>query len=514
MSKDRIIELLQDMVEHLKKELADQKKENAGQKEQIAQLLAKVDELLSRIASLEAALVQKSEETEKEKKARKGLSRLLRNESEQQKPANAEPRPRAKTNNGAKRKDDYDLEVEEVEVNPTDPGFDIGKARLYQTHDVVRYVMIPMKFKKIIYHCHIYSQDGIIMEGKAPVAPLQNSLFDGSFIAGMAQLRYIYSMPVERIIHLFQENGFDIQKPTAHGLLRKTASLFDNLYRAMRMAVLSDPYIGIDETYKNVLVPEKNSRGKGIRKGYVWNATAHHLRLTYFFYQDGARSEEVAYSFLDDYGGAFQSDALKAYRKLEETHKRLSCFQHNKRKFIDCGEDPDARKIIGYINELYRKDHLHRIGVDGWTVEDHMKWRQEYAPAILSRLKNKLNQIAKSKTLLPKSDLAAAVSYMLTEWNALVNIFSAGDYELDNNLIERQNRYISLSRRNSLFFGSHAGAQRSVIFYSLACSCRLNGINFFEYISDVINKAAGLPPNAKPEIYRNLLPDLWNKSAF
>lgn len=514
MSKDRIIELLQDMVEHLKKELADQKKENAEQKEQNAQLLAKVDELLSRIASLEEALVQKSEEAEKEKKAKKGLTKLLKNESEQQKPANTEPRPRTKTNNGAKRKDDYDLEVEEVEVNPTDPDFDISKARLYQTHDVVRYVMIPMKFKKIIYHCHIYSQDGIIMEGKAPMAPLQNSLFDGSFIAGMAQLRYIYSMPVERIIRLFQENGFDLQKPTAHGLLRKTASLFGNLYKAMRMAVLSDPYIGIDETYKNVLVPEKNSKGKGIRKGYVWNATAHHLKLTYFFYQDGARSEEVAYSFLDNYGGAFQSDALKAYRKLEETHKRLSCFQHNKRKFIDCGDDPDARAIVGYINELYQKDHLHRIGVDGWTVEDHLKWRQEYAPAILSKLKNKLNQIAKSKTLLPQSDLATAVSYMQTEWNALVNIFSAGDYELDNNLIERQNRYISLSRRNSLFFGSHAGAERCVIFYSLACSCRLNGINFFDYISDVINKAASLPPNAKPEIYRNWLPDMWNKTAF
>lgn len=508
MSKDRIIELLQDMVEHLKKE-------NAEQKEQNAQLLAKVDELLARIDSLEEALLKKSEEAEKEKKAKKGLSKLLKNESEQLKPATADsPKPKANTNHGAKRKDDYELEVEEVEVNPTDPDFDISKARLYQTHDVVRYVMIPMKFKKVIYHCRIYSQDGIIMEGKAPMAPLQNSHFDGSFIAGIAQLRYIYSMPVERIIHLFQENGFDLQKPTAHGLLRKTASLFENLYKTLRIAVLSDPYIGIDETYKNVLVPEKNSNGKGIRKGYVWNATAHHLRLTYFFYQDGSRSENIAYSFLNDYGGAFQSDALKAYRKLEETHKRLSCFQHNKRKFIDCGDDPDAKIIIGYINELYRKDHLHRIGVDGWTIEDHLRWRQEYAPAILSKLKNKLNQIAKSKTLLPKSDLANAVSYMLAEWNALVNIFSAGDYELDNNLIERQNRYISLSRRNSLFFGSHTGAERGVIFYSLACSCRLNGINFFEYISDVINQAACLPPNAKTQIYRNLLPDMWKKSVL
>ena len=100
---------------------------------------------------------------------------------------------------------------------------------------------------------------------------------------------------------------------------------------------------------------------------------------------------------------------------------------------------------------------------------------------------------------------------MLNEWDALMNIFTRGDYHLDNNLVERLNRYISLSRRNSLFFGSHAGAKRAAMFYSLACSCRLQGINFFEYISDVINKAAVLPPRTPLSKYRELLPDKWKQ---
>ena len=82
---------------------------------------------------------------------------------------------------------------------------------------------------------------------------------------------------------------------------------------------------------------------------------------------------------------------------------------------------------------------------------------------------------------------------------------------LDND-IERLNRYVSLSRRNSLFFGSHKGAERGAMFYSLVCSCRLNGVNFFEYISDVINKAAALPPNTPLEKYRMLLPDKWKEN--
>ena len=45
----------------------------------------------------------------------------------------------------------------------------------------------------------------------------------------------------------------------------------------------------------------------------------------------------------------------------------------------------------------------------------------------------------------------------------------------------------------------------------MACSCRLQGIDFFKYISDVINKAAVLPPRTPLSKYRELLPDKWKQ---
>lgn len=78
-----------------------------------------------------------------------------------------------------------------------------------------------------------------------------------------------------------------------------------------------------------------------------------------------------------------------------------------------------------------------------------------------------------------------AANYMLNEWDGLEAITAGGDYSWDNNLIERLNRYISLSRKNPLFFGSQAGAQRGSVFFPQAWSCRLHGINFFEYPSDI-----------------------------
>ena len=50
-----------------------------------------------------------------------------------------------------------------------------------------------------------------------------------------------------------------------------------------------------------------------------------------------------------------------------------------------------------------------------------------------------------------------AVTYALNEWEWVPGIFSGGDYDLDNNLIEWMQRLVSLLRRNSLFFGSHKG---------------------------------------------------------
>ena len=516
MKKDEIISMLQQQNAFLQQQLreANDRLEEANRK---------VDELFKKVSSLEELLIRKNQEEKKQRNVIKGLTKIQQNKSERQTPSvsassttstdsnsqqsDSAPKPRARTNYGARRKDHYEVEVEEEDVYPTDSCFDEMKARLIDTHDVVRYILVPMRFIKKVYHVRIYTQDGAIMEGKAPVAPLLGSNYDGSFIAGIAQLRYIYSMPVERIVKYFTENGFDMDKGTAHGLLRKTEGVFENLYKAMGLAVKEDDYLAGDETYHRVLV--KVPGGKGSKKGYIWVVTAMHTGLVYYFYHDGSRGQDVILNYIGDYGGTFQSDGFYPYRKMAAKLTRLSCLQHVKRKFLDCDDEGEAQTIVRLINELYQMEHHHRIETDGWTVEKNLRWRQKYAPKILKEIRKRLDRMAADPEMLPKSDKYIAVHYMLNEWEAIGNIFTRGDYHLDNNLVERLNRYISLSRRNSLFFGSHKGAQRAAMFYSLACSCRLNKINFFEYISDVINRAALMQPNTSISQYRALLPDKW-----
>lgn len=440
---------------------------------------------------------------------------MTQEEFDRKKKEQAEKR-KARKNNGAKR--DMHFEMEEVHVT-VDPEMDaelLKKMRICGTRTSIRYSMEPVKFIKTVYHINTYTDGNTLYPGKTPPALMMNSSYTSSFAAGLLQLRYIYSMPEERIVKYFAENGFAMSKGTADKLIDKSAGALENIYKAVRQTVLQQNYVTADETYHKVLLAKVTPADRGSKKGYLWAVSAPKLGLVFFVYEDGSRSEQVILDVFSDYKGTIQSDAYAPYRKLEsDTYPdivRIACLQHIKRKFIDCGEDDkDAQKIVDIINKLYRKDKKHKVGIKGWTEEDHLSYRQSYAPDILLDLFEKLEEISSRNDLLPKSTLAQAVGYALNEYDAICDIFKRGDTDLDNNYVERIQRYISLSRRNSLFFGSHKGARRGAILYTIAISCKLNGVNLFEYINDVLEKTAEWQPNTPLEKYRDLLPDRWKK---
>lgn len=527
MGKDSLIKILQDQLEASRANNVQLTLTVKNLYQTISGLHQTISELRQTIANLECLLKERDASVDKVNAQMRGLkSTFLPKQSEKQKSKpvqkseeelkakeqEASEKRKARGNNGAKRKEHFELETIEEDIYPDD--VDTKNCSEIGIHDIVRYEMTPAKFIKRIIHMHILKKDDRIYSGKAPSSPIQNSNFDGSFIAGISELRYLYSMPVERIVKYFRDHGFDINKSTANGLLAKTADILENLYKALHVYVKEDKYLNCDETYHTVLIKD----GKGSKKGYIWVIIAAHLGLVYFFYEDGSREQKVILQELDNYKGLIQSDGLGAYKKVALFSNgkimRAACIQHCRRDFLDDSlkDNPDAKQIVSLVGELYKCEHEHKIGKDGWTVEDNLKWRQEYAPPILHKLKTELTRIRNDvEKYPPKSLMHKAANYFLNEWDGIEIIPQYGDVDWDNNRSERTQRYISLSRHNSLFFGSHAGAKRGCIFYSLACSCRNNNINFFEYMSDILNKAAALPPGAPLESYRNLLPDRWKK---
>ena len=54
-----------------------------------------------------------------------------------------------------------------------------------------------------------------------------------------------------------------------------------------------------------------------------------------------------------------------------------------------------------------------------------------------------------------------------------------------------------------------SGAERAAVLYTLALSSKMNGINLFDYIVDILDKTGTWQPNTPLVKYRDLLPDRW-----
>ncbi len=489
---------------------------------------ATIKSLESTIRNLEELLLKKDDALSSAEEQKKALGKLIGKKNEKVRtafvPKTEEERAeldkrrdeerKARGNNGARRNMHYEMTVEEKDVRPEDSIAGDPDASVIGAKQYVRYSMIPPRFIKTVYNNIAYRLGGTVYTGTVPSTPFQNSCYEASCIAGIAELRYIQSLPVERIVGYFQSHGFDLDKNTAHGLLKKAADLLDPLLKALAGAVKGSAYNICDETYHKVLVNADDNEGRGSRKGYLWDMIAPSLGLAYFFYDEGSRSEDVILNELENYEGIIQSDGLNAYKKVAARSDgkvtRLSCLQHCKRGFIDLQGNPDADFILEQANLLYANEHQHSIGTDGWTEEDNLRWRRTYAPPILRKLKAALQKVVDSPDKYPpKSPMHKSAQYFLNEFDGVEAIFRTGGCDLDTNRLERLNRYVSLSRRNSLFFGSHEGAERGALFYSLSCSCRLCGVDFFEYLTDVIDRIAAMGPKATADTCRDLLPDRW-----
>ena len=107
--------------------------------------------------------------------------------------------------------------------------------------------------------------------------------------------------------------------------------------------------------------------------------------------------------------------------------------------------------------------------------------------------------------VLPSSAIGKAIFYSLSRWDKL-SLYATSDFlSIDNNAVENSIRPVAVGRKNYLFAGSHAAAQRSAIFYSLLATCKNYNINPVEWMQDILTRIAGYPINK----IHQLLPQNW-----
>ena len=89
----------------------------------------------------------------------------------------------------------------------------------------------------------------------------------------------------------------------------------------------------------------------------------------------------------------------------------------------------------------------------------------------------------------PNSLLGAALRYIDNHRVALLAIPRRRRLAIDNGIVERLHRRPAIGRRNYLFAGSHAGAERAAIAYSVCATCSAQH-QPVEILADVLPRLA------------------------
>jgi hypothetical protein len=108
----------------------------------------------------------------------------------------------------------------------------------------------------------------------------------------------------------------------------------------------------------------------------------------------------------------------------------------------------------------------------------------------------------------PNSGLGKAISYLMNHWPQLTLFLERAGAPLDNNLAERSLKKAILHRKNSLFYRTRNGAPMGDLYMSLIHTCELNGVNPFNYLTELQRHAEQVqqaPAEWMPWNYREQL---------
>ena len=184
------------------------------------------------------------------------------------------------------------------------------------------------------------------------------------------------------------------------------------------------------------------------------------------------------------------------------------CWSHCRRYFYDAHQttqSPIAFEALQQIGRLYAVE----TQIRGRPAEERLAARHEHSRPVIEALRAWLP--AQLERVSGKSGLAEAIRYALRHWDGLNLFLENGAVELDTNAVERAIRPITLGRKNSLFAGSDGGAHHWAIVASLINSAKLNAVEPFAYLRDVLERVVA--GQIKARQLDELLPWHWQPAA-
>ena len=248
--------------------------------------------------------------------------------------------------------------------------------------------------------------------------------------------------------------------------------------------------------------PQSIIKGNPLMPFYLESKFAYHLsenRLLDMLSQMGMK---VAQSTLNGWmqqimtylrerlGPVITADRAVLYETIEKDLEemglvRTACWFHARHRFVDAYiSDHRVRVIILMMNYLFQIERESKIRRH--TAKQRRRFRLKYSASIVGKLMKLLKKIKLDSSY--GAMVQRAVNYVLDDEKAFKVFLQNGRVEMHNNAVERMFRHLAMGRRNWMHTGSHLGAENIAFMFSLFESCKLNDINFGDYIEDILTR--------------------------
>jgi transposase len=347
----------------------------------------------------------------------------------------------------------------------------------------------------------------IIAQAQPPERPIKKIIAGASVIATIITDKISDQLPVFRQKDRFTRAGAKLPYNTLLDWCAKGIDHLDLVFEALKKEVLCSGYIHVDETGLKVLCGRENKNKKKIHDGWLWCYHSSIKKLVFLDYQPG-RGSEWTMGILKHFEGIIQTDGLEAYTKAAKTLNKLiliCCLVHARRKFDEArGQHKElAEEALTMFHQVYEIER--KCKEQGLSYDEITKVRQKETVPILDALYQWMIKVQTEQALRPSYAISEAIAYSLRRWEKLTYFTKNGMLNPDNNPVERSIRPVAVGRKNWLFAGSHLGAQRLAKIYSLIGTCKMNGVDPWEWLNDVITRINNYPINKIHE----LLPHNW-----
>jgi hypothetical protein len=326
------------------------------------------------------------------------------------------------------------------------------------------------------------------------IAPLPEGVkeerYDATCDATIALMRYGGGLPWHRQAGLQAMGGMPLGEATMWERCEATADAAMGIFLRLTRLAADGEVMHTDDTWVRILSclkEDKEEKGRATQtSGIVVKAGGRKIAL----YLSGRRHAGENLAELigkrdEGLGRPIQmSDALAANTSVEKNVIRAYCLAHARRKVFELKDDYPAECVV--VLDAVGKVYGYEAETAGMDGERRLAYHQEKSGPVMKELKQWIEAQFSDRKVEPNSNLGKALQYWLSHWEELTVWLREPGTPLDNNESERALKQFILTRKNSLFFKTEHGASVGDVLASLIRTCRLNGVNAWDYLVTII----------------------------